>query len=101
MNRFLPLALITLLAACGESDPTPEAEDAASAPAINAAVEEAENIAVNAQLAAEGNLHPAEENVARKLIDDGDDQSVAPNSRAAQRPTKVDPSAGDPLPPVP
>lgn len=48
MKTLLPL-LCLCLAACGGSDPTPEAEDAASAVAINASVEQAENKAEAAE----------------------------------------------------
>ena len=53
MKRLLPFFTLAVLAACGGSDPTPEREDAASAQAINATVEQAENVAEAAQERAE------------------------------------------------
>lgn len=89
------------LAACGGPDPTPPADGAASASAINASVAEAQNLAVNAQMEASGapNTPEARQDAARNVLGEGDTPAGGGGAAAAQRPTTVDPSAGDPLPP--
>lgn len=49
MKTFISLLCLLLVTACGQADPTPQAEDSASAEAINASVEQAENKAEAAE----------------------------------------------------
>ena len=73
--KTLPLLLtLPFLAACGGSDPVTDPEDAASAPAIEATVNQAQNTAIEAQLNATGRPGDpqAREEVARNLMVDTD-----------------------------
>jgi hypothetical protein len=105
MNRLLPLVLLAALAACGKPDPTPAADGSASATAINAAVAQAQNTAVDAQVNASGAADTAEERekIAKNVL--GESNTAAGTGAAAAarqgRPATVDPSAGDPLPAQP
>jgi predicted small lipoprotein YifL len=69
MNSF-PILTLFLLAACGGSDPVPDADEAATGQAIEASVNEAQNRAVEAQLNATGeaNASEAREQVAENLL---------------------------------
>lgn len=106
MMRFVSLSLLLLVAAgCGGPDPTPPADDSASAGAINASVAEAQDIAVNAQLEATGapDTPQARAEAAKNVLGDSEAASATAGSAAARqgRPATVDPSAGDPLPAQP
>jgi hypothetical protein len=86
MKLLLPLLLtLPLLAGCGGNDPVTDADEAASAPAIEASVNQAEKTAVQAQLNATGNAADpdAQEQVAENLMADpgpggGTGNAVAP-----------------------
>jgi hypothetical protein len=102
--RKLPfLAILLALSACGKGDPTPPPAGSASAGEINAAVAEAQNTAVNAQLDARGvaDTPQEREKVAKNVL--GEANTVAGGSGAGRqgRPAVVDPAAGDPLPAQP
>ena len=110
MMRSLPLSVLFALAACGEADPTPPADNAASAGAINASVAQAQNTAVNAQLDATGapNTPQARQEAAQNVL--GDSNAAGGTGAAGTgagagarqgRPTTVNPAAGDPLPAQP
>lgn len=104
MTRLLPAVLALALTACGKPDPTPPADDSASAGAINASVAEAQNEAVDAQLEATGapDTQQAREQAAQNVL--GDSSAAGTGAGAAARrgrPATVDPSAGDPLPAQP
>ena len=106
-NLFLPV-LLAGLAACGGGDPTPPPDGSASAREINAAVAQAQNTAVNAQMDARGtpDTPQAREKVAQNVLGEANTsagESGAGAGAAARegRPTTVNPAVGDPLPAQP
>jgi hypothetical protein len=106
MNRILPLAALAAIAACGKPDPTPKPDGSASAAAINAAVQEAQAVAVDAQVNAAGGPDTPEERekVAKEVLGESNTAAGTPAGAAAARqgrPAIVDPRAGDPLPSQP
>lgn len=102
MMRIALLVPLLLVAACGGSDPTPPAGESASANAINATVERAEDIAANAQLNASGTPDTAQgrADLAENIIEDSEARGTAGQARegaSGLRPSPVDPKAGDPI----
>ncbi len=103
MMRMVLLTPLLILAACGGSDdPTPPADESASATAINASVDRAEDIAANAQLNASGNPNTPEgrADLAKNIIDESEARGTAGQARegaSGLRPSPVDPGAGDAL----
>lgn len=95
-------ALTLLLPACGGSDPTPPADESATASAINSSVERAEDIAANAQLNASGlpDTDQGRTDLANNIIEQSEERGTAGQANegaSGLRSSPVDPAAGDAL----
>jgi predicted small lipoprotein YifL len=100
-SLFPTLALLTL-AACGGADPTPPADESATATEINASVEQAEEIAANAQLNVSGypDTNEGRADLATNIVEESERRGTAGEARegaSGLRPSPVDPGNGDTL----
>lgn len=100
----LPCALLLSLCACGGgNDPTPAPEDAAAGPVVNATVARAENEMeaaqdkVEARQEAEAKGEAAAEATLRDYEATSREAGEGAVAPTAQRPTTVDPAAGERL----